>query len=244
MLHFWINLCFVCEPNDSDVSQTPTQHISRPTHSRRMSRYQKKHSPTHTHHGHQKSLSASSIYYNPWHPTYSIHALYSLFPQSLSKFSLVYLLAWHLPLHTPYISSPNHYLLFTAHAHTIVTCSAVVPRLCHLILVSLSTLYSRLYLVASHHILPFSSLPSDVPPHFPFLQARSHFHATYYFAHHSLLTAWWISLCFFFGAHQYTVFGSGTSRLHMLTKQLDLAFPAWYYVFSILITSLTLAIKL
>jgi len=39
--------------------------------------------------------------------------------QSLSKFSLVYLLAWHPALHTPYISSPNHCLLFTAFAHTI-----------------------------------------------------------------------------------------------------------------------------
>jgi len=42
--------------------------------------------------------------------------------------------AWHPPLHTPYISSPNHYLLFAAHAHTITTCFAVVPRLCHLFL--------------------------------------------------------------------------------------------------------------
>jgi len=56
-----------------------------------VSRYQKKHSPTHTHCGHQSSLSAFSIYYDPWHPPYSIHVLYSLFPQSLSKFSLVYL---------------------------------------------------------------------------------------------------------------------------------------------------------
>jgi len=145
----------------------------------RVSRYQKKHSPTHTHRGHQSSLSVFSIYYNPWHPPYSIRALYSLFPQSLSKFSLVYLLAWPPPLHTPYISSPNHYLLFAAHAHTIATSFAVVLRLCHLILVSLSTLYLGLYLVASRHtsILPFSSLPSEVPPHFPSLQARSHFHA-------------------------------------------------------------------
>ena len=92
---------------------------------------------------------------------FSPHGLQS-FSTSLSKFSLVYHLAWHPPLHTPYISSPNHYLLFAAHAHTIATCFAVVPRLCHLILVSLSTLYFRLYLVASRHtsILPFSSLPS------------------------------------------------------------------------------------
>jgi len=39
-------------------------------------------------------------------------------------------LAWHPPLHTPYISSPNHCLLFTAHAHTIAACFAVVPYTC------------------------------------------------------------------------------------------------------------------
>jgi len=82
------------------------------------------------------SLSDCSIYYSPC----SIYVPDSLLPQSLSKFSLVYLLAWHPPLHTPYISSPNDWLLFAAHAHTTTTRFAVVPRLCHLILVSLSTL--------------------------------------------------------------------------------------------------------
>jgi len=127
----------------------------------RVSRYQKKHSPTHTHRGRQSSQFAFSIYYDPWHPLYSIHVLHSLFPQSLFKFSLAYLLAWYTPLHTPYIFSPNHCLLFAAHAHTIATCSTVVLRLCPLIAVSLSTLYLELYLVTSHHtsILPFSSLP-------------------------------------------------------------------------------------
>jgi len=62
----------------------------------------------------------------------------SLFPQYLSKFSLVYLLVWHPPLHTPYISSSNHCLLFAAHIHTIATCFALIPKLYHLILVSLS----------------------------------------------------------------------------------------------------------
>jgi len=56
-------------------------------------------------------LSASFIYYNPWHPLCSIYVPDGLFPQSLSKFYLVYLLAWHPPLHTPYISSPNLCLL-------------------------------------------------------------------------------------------------------------------------------------
>ena len=98
-----------------------------------VSQHQKKHSPTHNHRGHQISLHVSSIYYDPWHPPYSIHTLYSLFPQSLSMFSLVYLLARHSPLHTPHISSPNHYPLFATHAHTIATCFAVILRLCHLI---------------------------------------------------------------------------------------------------------------
>jgi len=62
-----------------------------------------------------------------------------VFFHNLSKFSLVYLFACNPPLHTPYISSPNHCLLSAAHAHTIATCFAVVPKLCNLILVSLST---------------------------------------------------------------------------------------------------------
>jgi len=51
-------------------------------------------------------------------------------------------------------------------------------------------LYLELYLVAWRHTSnwPFSSLPSEVPPHFPFLKARSHFHETYYFAHNCCTT--------------------------------------------------------
>jgi len=92
-------------------------------------------------------LYATSIYYDLWHPPCLIYTPDSLFPQSLSKFSLVYLLDCHPPLPTPYISSPNHGL-FTAHARTIAARFAVVLRLYHLILVSLSTLYLELYLVA------------------------------------------------------------------------------------------------
>jgi len=57
----------------------------------------------------------------------------------LHLFTLVYVFAWHPQLHTLYISSPNHCLLFAAHAHTFAAFFAVVPRLCrlcHLILVS------------------------------------------------------------------------------------------------------------
>jgi len=58
-------------------------------------------------------LSASSIHCDPWHPPCSIYVPDSLFPQSLSKFSLIYLLAWHPLLHTPYISSPNHCIYYS-----------------------------------------------------------------------------------------------------------------------------------
>ena len=85
-----------------------------------VSRYQKKHSPLTPIVVISYPLSASSTYYNPLHPPCSIYTPDTLFLQSLSKFSLVYyLLVPHLPLHTPYISSPNQCLLFTAYAHTI-----------------------------------------------------------------------------------------------------------------------------
>ena len=45
-----------------------------------------------------------------------------LFAQPLSKSSLVYLLVWSPPPHTPYISLPNQCLLFATHAQTIASC--------------------------------------------------------------------------------------------------------------------------
>ena len=87
----------------------------------------------------------------PLPPSFMIHGILpvqftcqTVFFHNLSKPSLVYLLAWHPALHTPYISSPNHCLFFTAHSHIITTCLAVlpiVPKLCHLLLISLSALY-------------------------------------------------------------------------------------------------------
>ena len=120
-----------------------------------MSWYQKKHSTTHTYHGHQSSLicflhllrsMASSLFnLRAWQPfsTISLQVFFGL-PLGLAT-----------QLHTPYISSPN--LLFAAHAHTIATCFAIV------ILVSLSTLYLELYLVASCHtsIWPFHLCPLE-----------------------------------------------------------------------------------
>ena len=56
--------------------------------------------------------------------------------------SLVYLVVWSLPPHIQNISSPNQYLLFATHAHTVATCFAVVSRLYHLFLVFFSQLIS------------------------------------------------------------------------------------------------------
>jgi len=100
-------------------------------------------------------LSWSSIIFYLIPPSVTIHDILSVqfsyltvFFHNLSKFSLIYLLALHPPLHTPYVSSPIYCLIFAVpplpithlrlHAHTIATCFAVVPRLCHLILVSLN----------------------------------------------------------------------------------------------------------
>ena len=114
----------------------------------RVSRYQKKHSPTHTHRGHQSSLSASFIYYDPWHPSYSIHVLYSLFPRSLSQVFL------GLPLGlAPSTSYSIHCFTQSSSAfrntcpyhHNLFCCST---EICDVILVSLSNLYLEFYPVA------------------------------------------------------------------------------------------------
>ena len=110
----------------------------------RVSRYQKKHSPTTliVVINHPYLLSPSTMIHGI---LYSIYVLYSLSTISRQVF-------WHPTFHTPYISSRNHYLLFATHTHTMATCFAVVPRLCHLNLVSLSTLLGTLSCNFTPHI--------------------------------------------------------------------------------------------
>ena len=94
------------------------------------------HSLTHTYHGHQSSLicfihliwSMASSLFNPraW--------------QSFSTISLQVFFGLPLGL-APSTSCSIHFFTrslssFALHSHTIATCFAVVPRLCHLILVS------------------------------------------------------------------------------------------------------------
>jgi len=75
--------------------------------------------------------------------------------QSFSTTSLQHLFGflsvWGPLLHTPCISSPSHHLLFTAHAHTIAACSAVIPVLCHLFLIALSAAYLEILAFSFQH---------------------------------------------------------------------------------------------
>ena len=114
----------VCVPNWHTHTRTHDRLMAGIT---RVGRYQKKHSPTHTH-----PLSPSSIYNDQWHPLCSFYLLDSPLVQPLSRSCLVFLLVLDPQLHTPYISSPNHHLLFAAHAQTNAACSAAIPMLCHL----------------------------------------------------------------------------------------------------------------
>jgi len=112
-----------------------------------VGRYQKKHSPTHTYRGHHSSLICFLHLLRSM--TSSLFNVYAW--QLFCTISVQVFMVWHPPLHTVhtlYIFSPSHCLLFTAHAHTIATCSAVILRLCHLILVFLWTLYLELCLLA------------------------------------------------------------------------------------------------
>jgi len=107
---------------------------------------------THSH----LSWSTTILYQLP--PYTMIHSIlpvrFTCLTVFLHKSSFIYLLVWQPPLYTPYISSPNHYLLFSTHAHTIATCFTVIvkPRLCHQIRDSISLLYLELlsFTLTSH----------------------------------------------------------------------------------------------
>ena len=78
-----------------ETTHTHTQPFYGPlSGSTRVSRYQKKHSSTHTTPAHQPSLSASSIYHESWHPPCSIHAPGNLSARPLTVSSSAYLWVW------------------------------------------------------------------------------------------------------------------------------------------------------
>jgi len=77
--------------------------------------------------------------------------LESSFPQPLSRFSLVYLLVCNPVFHTPYISSPSHYLPFAMHVHIIALQPVLLQYQCYVIIpnLSLSALHLEICLIMS-----------------------------------------------------------------------------------------------
>jgi len=133
---------------------------------------------THSH------LSWSSIILYLLRPSTMIH---SILPDSMCLTVFLHSLP-PSPLWSISCSGTLHFILHTLlhpiivffSQHILLCCSIEImssnPSLC------LSCLLGTLSFTLTS-VWPFSSLPAEVPPHFLFLQARCHFHATYYFAH-------------------------------------------------------------
>jgi len=124
----------------------PNQNFLQPTN--HITGLFKNHRNSHTYHGHQSCLicflhllrSKAPSFFNLCAITVFLHNLSPSFLWSNSWPDTLNFFSKHLFIQL--LSS------FCSTCHTIATCFAVVLRLCHLILVSLSTLYSELYLVA------------------------------------------------------------------------------------------------
>ena len=127
-----------------------------------VDRYQKKHSPTHTHPDHQTSFinflcllrSVASSFFNlsarHWQSfsTTSLQLLFGL-PLGLGPSTSCCI---HFLTHSSSFCNSYHTVKYhTIHAHTIADCFAVVPVLCHLLVISqLLTWKSGIYLNATH----------------------------------------------------------------------------------------------
>jgi len=107
----------------------------------RVSRYQKKHSPTHHPDHHPVFISFFHLLRSTASSLFKLRALQSFCTTSLH---VLFGLPLGLEPSTSYSSSPNQCLLFAAHAHTNAACFAVVSILYHLFLVFLSTPYLEL----------------------------------------------------------------------------------------------------
>ena len=132
---------------DLSPYNTPQQQpfycpLSRTT---RVSRYQKKHSPSHHPDHHPISIS---FFHLPRHTaSHRPNPVIGNPPAQPSSMSPpVHLPVWSPPPHIPHISSPNQCPLLAAHAHTIATCFAAVSILYHLFLIFLATPYLELFI--------------------------------------------------------------------------------------------------
>jgi len=139
------------------VQQQQQQQQQQPLYSplsgtTQVSQYQNKHSPTHNYPNRQPSFT--SFLHLLWSTASSLVNFHAWQSFCITSFQVLFVLPFGLEpsLHTPCISSPSHCLFFTTYAHTITTCFAVVPRLCHLFLVSLSTVLGTLSFTLISHI--------------------------------------------------------------------------------------------
>ena len=151
----------------------------------RTTRYQKKHSPTHTYHGHQLSLICF------FHLTRSI-ASSPFNPRSWQSFSTIYLQVF---FGLPFGLAPSTSYSIHFFSQSLSSFWNICPYYCNLFRCSTEIMSSNPSL--SHNpllgILSFSFTPHIhltilisarwSATSFSFLMARSHFHATYYFAH-------------------------------------------------------------
>jgi len=85
-----------------------------------VGRYQKKHSPTHTHPDHRTSfINFLHLLWSIASSLFNVRSWHS-FSTTSTQSSLVFLLVWGPLLHTPCISSPNYHHLFAADAQVML----------------------------------------------------------------------------------------------------------------------------
>ena len=151
-----------------------------------VGRYQKKHSPTHTHPVHQasfinflhllRSVVSSLLNLCTWQSfsTTSLQVLFGL-PLGLGPSTSNSMHFFAQSSSSFHNKCPYHCSLFCCNTSVMSS----IPNLSQL------PTWKSIFLTSTW---PFSSLLAEVPPHFLSLQARSHFHATYCFAHNCCIT--------------------------------------------------------
>ena len=115
-----------------------------------------------------RSIASSMFNLRPWEPfcTTSLQVLFDL-PLGLEPFTLYSIHFFTQTLSSFSNTCPYYYNLFCCSNNIMLSN------------VSISTLYLEFYLLPYTSMWPFSSLPTEMPPHFLFLQAGPQFHAAF-----------------------------------------------------------------